>query len=393
MDNEQFTNNAPGKVVQSWHEGNTYIAFDPDPLPPLLNFDITLVHVLSEADRALGELAGLGRTIGNPQLLIGPFMRREAVLSSRIEGTQTGMLDLYAFEAGQTSLPGFPDLPPKEDTQEIINYIEALRYGIERIEQLPICLRLIRELHACLMQGVRGQNKTPGMFRTRQNWIGSVGTPLPKATFVPPPVEHMQRALDELEHYISSDCHLPPLIRIALIHYQFEVIHPFLDGNGRVGRLLISLLLIAWKMLPAPLLYLSVFFEKNKKQYYDLLLAVSQCGAWNEWFTFFLRGVAEQAHDAVERAKQFQDLRGTWRTQMTQTRSSAHMIALVDSLFEYPVLTIPRAKDFLGVTYPSAQKNVQKLVDAGILKSMDESTYNKIFIAEDIIRIVMDYES
>ncbi len=391
MDNGQVTKNAPGKIVQSWHEGVTYLAFAPNPLPPSLAFDTMFVHVLSEADRALGELAGLGRTIVNPQLLIGPFMRREAVLSSRIEGTETGMLDLYAYEAGQTSLPGFPDPPPKEDTQEIINYIEALRYGIARIEQLPICLRLIRELHACLIQGVRGQDKTPGQFRTRQNWIGSVGTPLREATFVPPPVEHMQHALNELEHYINSDCHLPPLIRIALIHYQFEVIHPFLDGNGRVGRLLIPLLLIAWKMLPAPLLYLSVFFEKNKRQYYDLLLDVSQHGAWSEWLTFFLHGVAEQARDAVERAKQFQDLRGTWHTQMTQTRSSSHMIALVDSLFEYPVLTISRAKNLLGVTYPSAQKNVQKLVDAGILKSMDESTYNKIFIAEDIIRIVMDY--
>ncbi len=390
MDSERFKHSSSGKLIPAQHDGVAYWAFDPHPLPPSLTFDIQLMSTLSEADRALGELAGLGRTMPNPQLLIRPFVRREAVLSSRIEGTETGIIDLYAYEAGQLSLPGFPEPPPKEDTIEVLNYIEVLHYGTRRIQELPICLRLIRELHERLMHEVRGQDKTPGAFRTYQNWIGSSGTPISAARFVPPPVAEMQQALYDLETYLHSDCQLPPLIRVALIHYQFETIHPFLDGNGRMGRLLISLLMVAWNLLPAPLLYLSAFFEKHKQQYYDLLLAVSEHGAWNEWLTFFLQGITEQSHDAIQSAKQLQDLQNTWREQMIQARASSLTIALVDSLFEFPVLTIPGAEKMLGVTYRAALGNVKKLVNAGILKQVGDSTYNKVFLAEDIIRIVME---
>ena len=200
----------------------------------------------------------------------------------------------------------------------------------------------------------------------------------------------MQRALHELEIYIHSDCQLPPLVRIALIHYQFEAIHPFLDGNGRVGRLLISLLMEAWNLLPAPLLYLSAFFEKQKQQYYDLLLAVSTQGAWNEWISFFLHGIIEQSNDAIYRAKQLQELQNQWRERMIKARSSSLAVKLTDRLFEFPILTIPRAEEILGVTYRSAKQTIEKLVQSGILSQIGNTTYNKLYIAQDIFRIIQD---
>jgi Fic family protein len=390
MDSNCFKSGFPGKLLQARLDGIAYWAFDPHPLPPELLFSIPLINTLSQADRSLGELSGLGRTMPNPHLLIKPFVRREAILSSRIEGTETGILDLYAYEAGQSALPGFPAPSSREDTIEVMNYIKGLEYGRNRIKEIPICLRLMRELHEQLLQGVRGNDKTPGEFRKYQNWIGSSGTPIKKARFVPPPIPEMQRALHELEIYIHSDCQLPPLVRIALIHYQFEAIHPFLDGNGRVGRLLISLLMEAWNLLPAPLLYLSAFFEKQKQQYYDLLLAVSTQGAWNEWISFFLHGIIEQSNDAIYRAKQLQELQNQWRERMIKARSSSLAVKLTDRLFEFPILTIPRAEEILGVTYRSAKQTIEKLVQSGILSQIGNTTYNKLYIAQDIFRIIQD---
>jgi Fic family protein len=250
-------------------------------LPSHIEFDRALVSALSDADRALGELAGLGRTLPNPNLLIRPFIRREAVLSSRIEGTQADAADLYAYEAKQLALPLSSSAASDTDVREVFNYVRALEYGLERLSTLPVSLRLIREVHDVLMKGVRGEFATPGEFRRTQNWIVWPGCTLKDATYVPP-VAEMREALGDLEKYLYADDPLPPLIRLALIHYQFEAIQPFIDGNGRIGRLLISLLLINWNLQPVPLLYLSAYFERQRDAYYDHLLAVSERGNWGK---------------------------------------------------------------------------------------------------------------
>ncbi len=393
MDLRRFQKSPSGRVTEVGQDQAAYWAFVPHPLPPSLAFDADLVRALSEADRALGELAGLGRTMSNPHLLIGPFVRREAVLSSAIEGTQTDVADLYAYEAVQLPLPGLlRPTPSQADLREVLNYVRAMEYGLERLSTLPVSLRLIRELHERLMEEVRGEHATPGEFRRSQNWIGHPGCTLNEAEFVPPPVREMHKALGAFEKYIYSGDDYPPLVRLALIHYQFEAIHPFLDGNGRIGRLLISLLLVHWELLPLPLLYLSAFFDRRRDEYYDLLLAVSERGAWREWVEFFLRGVAEQALDAIARAKRLQDLQSEWHARLTQARASTLLLRLVDSLFTSPVLTIPQAQDLLDVTYPTAQRNIQKLVDAGILQQVGESSYGKTFVAEKILQAISEAE-
>jgi Fic family protein len=390
MNPDHFRDSPSGQLIKVGQGEATYWAFVPRPLPPEIPADWTLANTVSEADRALSELAGVGRTMPNPHLLIGPFVRREAVLSSRIEGTQTDIADLYAYEAGQLPLPGMePTAPPESDVREVLNYVRALEYGLQRVNDLPMSLRLIRELHERLMTGVRGEHATPGEFRRSQNWIGLPGCALNEAQFVPPPVPQMLEALDAFEKYLHSGDVYPPLIRLALIHYQFEVIHPFIDGNGRIGRLLTSLLLVQWGLLPLPLLYLSAYFYRMRQDYYDLLMAISQRGVWQDWLSFFLHGVTEQAQDAVVRAKQLQDLQTSWRERLTQVRRSALLLRLVDGLFESPVITIPEAQRLLEVTYPSARHNVEKLVEAGILQQMGESSYAKTFVASEILEIIM----
>lgn len=387
MDPDRFRKSPAGRLTKVGQGDSTYWAFVPNPLPPAMSLDVELVRTLSEADRALGELAGLGRAMPNPHLLIGPFLRREAVLSSRIEGTQADIADLYAYEAGQLPLPGMKS-PPQPDVREVLNYVRALEFGIRRLDTLPVSLRLIRELHERLLDGVRGDEATPGEFRRSQNWIGRPGSAINNAEFVPPPVGEMHDALDKLEIHLHSEDGYPPLVRLAMIHYQFEAIHPFLDGNGRIGRLLISLLLVHWKLLPLPLLYLSAFFEHHRDAYYALLLAVSELGAWHDWLLFFLRGIAEQSRDAVSRSKQLQDLQVGWRDQLTRGRASALLLRLADSLFDSPVLSIPDAQRLLGISYPGARHNVEKLVEAGILHPVGDASYGKTFFARAILGII-----
>jgi Fic family protein len=388
---ERFRESTAGQVIRVGEGEAAYWAFVPYPLPPRLSADWELIGVLSDADRALSELAGLGRTMPNPHLLIGPFVRREAVLSSRIEGTQADLADLYAYEAGQLPLPGLEAAPSEADVREVLNYVNALEYGLKRLETLPVSLRLMRELHERLLAGVRGEHATPGEFRRSQNWIGPPGCTLNEATFVPPPVPQMHESLDALEKYLHSQDVYPPLVRLAFIHYQFETIHPFVDGNGRIGRLLLSLLLVQWQLLPLPLLYLSAYFHRHRQDYYDLLLGVSERGDWRAWLLFFLRGVAEQARDAVERARRLQDLREDWHRRLAQARTSALTLRLVDILFTSPILTISQAQRLLKVgSYHSARKNVEKLVSAGILQPEGDATYGKTYIAAEILRIVHD---
>jgi Fic family protein len=371
------------------HGDTAYQAFVPHPLPPVLQLAPDLVRMLSDADRALGELAGLGRTVANPKLLIRPFIHREAVLSSRIEGTQAKLADLYAYEVGHLALASNKPSPADADVREVHNYVDALEYGIQRLATLPISLRLIRELHERLMTGVRGNSATPGEFRRSQNWIGRPGSTLTDAEFVPPPVPEMQTALSALEQYCHQECQYPPLVRIGLIHYQFEAIHPFLDGNGRIGRLLISLLLVHWELLPLPLLYLSAFFERQRQDYYAVLLAVSTRSAWREWLTFFLRGVHEQARDAVARAKRLQDLQQAWRQQLqVAPRTSVLLLQLVDELFQTPALTVPHVQKLLNVTHRAANQMVARLVRENILRAVPGHARNRQFVAHAILEVL-----
>jgi Fic family protein len=319
----------------------------------------------------------------NPHLFINSFLRREAVLSSRIEGTQASLSDLFFFEAAGEE-------KNQSDVVEVSNYVKALNYGLARLNDLPLSIRLMCEIHERLMKGVRGDEArlTPGEVRRSQNWIGTAGCSLMDATYVPPPVDEMKRGLGELEKYFHADSELPPLVRLALIHYQFEAIHPFLDGNGRVGRLLITLFLIKEGLLPQPILYLSAFFEHNRDDYYRLLLAVSQKGVWQEWVEFFLHGVAEQSKDAIHRANQLNDLWLAYRKKLQDERQSVSTLKLLDEIVAVPVITYKRAEFILGVSKRAAIQNVNKLVEMGLLKEVSERERYKVFLASEIITIL-----
>lgn len=381
MNLDSFHKTTAGRIVK---QPIGYHAFVPHPLPPDIEWDMQLVAQLSTADRALGELAGIGRHLPNPQLLIQPFVRREAVLSSRIEGTQASINDLYFYEAQQMRLFELPD-----DVQEVNNYVAAMNYALQRLHSLPISLRLIRETHAQLMDGTRGEQWTPGEFRRSQNWIGAPGSSLQTATFVPPPPLEMQDALAALELYVHAPSSLPPLVRLGLIHYQFEAIHPFLDGNGRMGRLLLTLLLVDWEILPLPLLYLSAYFEQHRQQYYAHLLAVSQAGDWHGWLLFFLNGVSEQAQDAIVRVRRLQDLWSQYREEVQRSKkTSARLLQAVDALFEQPVFTIKQLQVRLNVTVMSATRYVQRLEEASIVQEVTGRERNRVYVAQAILDVI-----
>jgi Fic family protein len=380
VDQAKFHKSAPGRLLNI---GEQQWAFVPNSLPPKLESTWKLAERISDADRALGELAGVARAIPNPHLLIGPFTRREAVLSSRIEGTQATLTELFSAEAAA------PRGGPSEGVREVQNYVIALEYGLRRMKQLPVSLRLIRELHERLMDDVRGRSLTPGEFRKAQNFIGPPGCRLESATYVPPPAPQMKEALGRFEKYLhESRKALPPLVRLSLIHYQFEAIHPFWDGNGRMGRLLITLLLCSEGLLPQPLLYLSAYFERNRREYYRLLLDVSQAGNWVEWVSFFLNGVSEEARDAVARSNQLLVLRQRYRDKLQAQKFPGHTLELMERLFVEPATTILSARKRLDVTTRSAQQNVDKLIRAEILKEVTGKRRYRIFVAQEIIQIV-----
>jgi Fic family protein len=374
-----FSSAAPGKLVKTRGDA---LAFVPTPLAPQIEFDIESSRLLSEADRSIGELKGVGQMLPNPHLLIGPFSRLEAVSSSRIEGTVTTEEDLLLFEAVPSESPRAPDV------QEVQNYVRALEKGLIRLNDLPVSLRLIRELHQWLMEGARGGEKRPGEFRQRQNYIANAGQPIEQARYVPPPVLEMLQCLNDLEKFLATPNPLPFLVQLALIHYQFEAIHPFEDGNGRIGRLLIPLLLCERKYLPQPLLYLSSYFERNRAAYVDNLLQVSQAGAWIHWIRFFLTGVAEQSQDAIRRARRLLDLQQLYRERMQAARSSALLLEIVDRLFAHPITTVTGARKFLNVTHRTAQLTISKLVSAGILEQLPGRKYNRLYRAAEIIDII-----
>ena len=362
-----------------------YWAFIPAPLPPNLDWSPVLITALSDAERELARLTTLAGNFPFPRLLIQPFIRREAVLSSRIEGTRASLTDLYNYESAQLSF-----LEPDDDVREVHNYVLALAYGLERLETLPVSLRLIREIHARLMEGVRGGQLTPGKFRRTQNWIGPAGSTIETATYVPPPVDEMNEALGAMEKFIHADTDLPALVRAGLIHYQFEAIHPFLNGNGRVGRLLVMLLLREWNALSQPILNLSAYFEHYRQEYYDHLLAVSQHGKWEEWLRFFLRGISTQAQDSVFRMNRLQGIRTQYDELVHADRNPQRMAAVIDFIFSRPILTVSQLETALDVPYMAAKRYIDKLVDAGVLRETTGYTRNRIFMAYEVFQALED---
>jgi Fic family protein len=356
-----------------------YLAFVPPPLPPDLAFDRELIATLSAADRAIGELAGVGRSLPNPEILTAPIVRREAVLSSQIEGTHASVGQLALFELDHLA-------EPDGDVREVYNYLAALNRVLAPDRRLPLSVPLLLEAHETLLTGVRGGYATPGEFRRSPNWIGPPGSVINNATYVPSPPERLWDCLGPFEKYLHAEHDLPPLVVIGCLHYQFEAIHPFVDGNGRVGRLLIVLLLIEWNLLPAPLLDLSAYIEPRRDEYYARLLAVSTQGDWAGWIRFFLQAVAKQATDAVGRARALQRLRDDYRSRVTTARTSSLLPQLVDSLFVTPALTIGRAQQLLAVSRRAATVNVERLVAAGVLVEV-RARGRRYFLANEIIEV------
>jgi len=366
----------PGKSIPQ----GGYSAFVPAPLPPEFDWTAKLIGALSDADRLAGRLAGEGGRLRNPHILIRPFVRREAVLSSKIEGTQATLGELLAAEAGAAV-----DRSP-EDLREVGNYVVALEHGISRLKNLPLCVRLTRELHEKLMTGVRGHNAAPGRFRTIQNWIGKPGSTIATASYIPPPPGEVEPCLAAWQKFLHEST-LPPLVTIALAHYQFEAVHPFLDGNGRVGRLLITLFLIERQILPTPLLYLSAFFEASRRDYYDSLRGVSERGAWNDWLEYFLLGIARMSEDALNRATRINQLLGQWQRKVSG-ESSNNPLRVVELLGANPFITTKGTAETLGIAFTTAQRTIERLERAGIVKQVGEAKRGRVYCANALLHIL-----
>jgi cell filamentation protein, protein adenylyltransferase len=374
MDPVSFTASAWGSVTTA-PEG--YPAFVPKPAPRKLDLSQETWGRLDEAAHHLGILNGIGRRLPNPHLLITPYLRREALLSSRIEGTQATMSDLYASELGQT------ELVRAADVGEVRNYIAAHEHGLS--SPLPLSLRLIRDLHRILMRDVRGHERHPGEFRSYQNFIG--GSNGRDATYVGPPVPQMRELLDDFERFLHENS-VRPLVQAAVIHYEFEAIHPFGDGNGRVGRLLVPLFLKDRGLLPQPLLYLSAYFERNRVAYYDGLMRVSTHADWDRWVGFFLNGVREQAIEAADLADALLALRERYREELQAAHVTANALALVDCLFDNPLIYTKRAQDVLDVSAPTARAAIRALEQHGILREITGRNWGRLFQADEIFELL-----
>ncbi len=365
-----------------------YRAFIPAPLPPDPPVKLwgKLQKLLSQADRALGRLDGSIQTLPNPDLFVLMYVRKEAVLSSQIEGTQSSLQDLLAAEARVLT----PDRP--RDVGEVINYVRAMNYGLEHLAELPVSTRLIREIHAQLLQGTCGSRLTPGELRREQNWIGFEGCTLPEATFVPPPPTEVPNALAALENFLHYDDTLPLLIKIGLAHAQFETIHPFLDGNGRVGRLLITFLLCEQEVLFKPVLYLSYYFKRYRAAYYERLQAVRNSGDWEGWLAFFLRGVAEVSTQATETARRILALREVHRALITEHfgRAAGNGHRVLEYLYERPIVSVNQVKELISTAYPAANTLVSKMEEHGILREFTGQSRNRRFRYEAYISLFAD---
>lgn len=358
-------------------------AFVPAPFPPS-DLDVaSLTELLEKATLALGRLVGSAEILPDPDLFVFMYVRREAVLSSQIEGTEASLVDLLEYEAQ------LEKADREIDVKEIANYIAALRYGLDRVKDLPLSLRLIREIHRELMTGVRGgePSKTPGEFRTSQNWIGG---PTPAtARFVPPPVDPMRAALHELELFLHADGDLPLLIRVGLAHAQFETIHPFLDGNGRVGRLLITFFLVHENVLREPILYLSIFFKRHRQEYYDRLQAIREKGDWEGWLAFFLEGVAAVSAEATDTARRIVALREETRALINNEmgRRAGSALTLLEGLFENPIVNVKRVEFITGLSQPAANGLTNAMEDLGVLKELTGKKTYRRFAFDSYLRL------
>ncbi|MFC1631255.1 Fic family protein [Candidatus Omnitrophota bacterium] len=375
-------NNRAGTEIAQ-QEG--YRAFLPNALPPNppLNMDTIIIELLSKADLAIGRLSGISEALPNPDLFVAMYVRKEAVLSSQIEGTEASLEDVLAYESGNK--PG----TLASDVGEVVNYVRAMNYGLERINELPLSLRLIKEIHSQLMTGVRGQDKTPGEFRKTQNWIGPKGCTLNNARFVPPPPGNMMQALGDLEKYMHSELTYPLLIEGGLIHCQFETIHPFLDGNGRIGRLLITFFLCYKGILKNPLLYLSHYFKQNRLEYYDRLMAIRDQGDFESWIKFFLKGIIYVSNEAVETSHKIINLQKEDKAKIEQTHKKPSKLVLFhEKLFERPIVSIKDIAGMMNVTFPTAKDICLKFVKLSILKEATGKERNKIYVYKNYVDIL-----
>lgn len=379
MRKEDFAKPLQGELVPSPQGA---LAFVPAPLPPPIDWDAGLVNALSRADARLSELSGIGSQLPNPQLLIAPYLRQEAVLSSRIEGTQTNLAGLFEDELRPADQNASAD---RDDAREVGNYVRAMQFGIERLSTLPLSLRLVRELHAQLMAGVRGGDRNPGEFRKHQNFIGTSGSRIETATFVPPPPDRLHGCLGAWEKFLHERGSLPDLVQCALMHAQFETIHPFADGNGRVGRLLIPLFLIERGRLSAPLLYLSAYVEASRQDYYDLLQRVRTRNDWRRWLLYFLAGVEVTARLAAEQAVALLALRDRYRARFNRDGT---VLALIEALFENPLTTARHAAKAIGKSDPTARSAIRKLEEAGWLRESTGAKWGKVYVAREVMALL-----
>ena len=379
-------NHTPTRAGRYVRQPTGYRAFIPAPLPPEPVHIEPLQALLSQADRALGRLDGSVQTLPNPDLFVYMYIRKEAVLSSQIEGTQSSLQDLLAAEAKILA----PDRP--KDVGEVINHVRAMNYGLEHLDKVPLSVRLIREIHAELMQGVRGSKLTPGELRTSQNWIGPGGCTLDEAVFVPPPPHEIVPHLSDLERFYHADTPLPLLIKIGLAHAQFETIHPFLDGNGRVGRLLITFMLCEREVLLEPVLYLSHYFKQHQQQYYAELQSVRDTGTWEQWLGFFLRGIIAVSIEATKTAHDIIRLREKHREAITvgfgRTAGNGHRV--LEYLYDHPIVSVPEIRDLVGITYPAANNLVARMVKIGILTEATGQSRNRKFVHQSYIDLFQD---
>ena len=384
MRESDFTDASPGSLAPtSTLDGSYWPAFVPNPLPPAINWGDSTVSLLSRADRALSRLDGRAADLPTPYLLIQPMLSREAVASSRIEGSTSNLAEVYQFQLSDVARD-------RDDAEEVANHVKAMRYGLEQMGRLPISLRLIREIHQVLLSGVRGQDRRPGEFRTRQVIIAGSLPGIEHARYVPPPTQEMMLALHALEEFLHSDSLIPLLAQLALVHYQFEAIHPFEDGNGRTGRILITLLLCERGYLTQPWLYISDFLAAYRQQYVDLLLGVSLRGEWDLWLQFFLMAISAAATDALERVENLLQVRNLYRERVQSQRTAVSAFELIDQLFELPYMNVPRVQALLNVSHTAAQRHIARLVEVGILTPVEERRRPQLYVAQGILDVIAE---
>ncbi len=363
--------NRAGKYVFNLYGELGYKSFLPSPLPPELNIDDEMIALLVEANKQIFALDSMIVHIPSVNLFVSMYVRKEALMSSQIEGTQTTLEDVLDPTVNKNA---------NLDVSDVVNYIRATEYSIDRLKTLPLCSRLIRETHAVLMEGVRGQEKSPGEFRTSQNWIGGAGSTLKNARYIPPSPADMQNCISDLEKYINSEDGYDNLIKAALIHYQFETVHPFLDGNGRIGRLLITLFLMEKKTLSSPALYISYFLKKNRVEYYDRMTEVRNKGSYGQWIKFFLRAVAESAEDAINTITELRRLHDMNIEKIKGLgRSAASALKLFEYLEKNPIIELGKTAEALAVSFNTASSSAKKLLELGILDITSKNSRNRTF--------------